>query len=191
MAQQEFLSKYPEDALSIVHDASASLCLSASQKWPDSQKPLLHRILIPVLRELLVRHPESMIERCLHQLKENYSATIDAIQQTLTLLLQLPGSLFAFYPLFVFVSPSNYVSQCSDGSLAEAEGAINKVDDFSLPFCQLKLQLLFDTASQEDVKDGIIDMMFKAAVSDVRAGKSHWLDLVSLANQDAVQQVCC
>jgi mediator of RNA polymerase II transcription subunit 12 len=92
--------------------------------------------------------------------------------------------------VFVFVSLSNYISQGSDGTLVEAEGAINKVNDFSLPFCQLKLQLLFDTASQEDVKDGVVDIMLKAAVADVRAGKSHWLDLVSLPNQDAVQQVC-
>jgi hypothetical protein len=96
MAQQEFLSKYPEEALSIVHDASASFCLSASQKRLASQKPLLHRVLIPVLRDLLVRHPEPMVDHCLHQLKENHSATIDAIQQTLNLLLELPGLLFTY-----------------------------------------------------------------------------------------------
>jgi mediator of RNA polymerase II transcription subunit 12 len=62
-------------------------------------------------------------------------------------------------------------------------------DDFSLPFCQLKLQLLFNMEGGEEVRNGIVDVMFKAAVADVRAGQTHWLDLVALMSQDAVQQV--
>ena len=62
--------------------------------------------------------------------------------------------------------------------------------DFSLPFCQLKLQMLFNAASGEEVKNGVVDVMFNAAVSDARANRSNWVGLVALMNQDAVQQVC-
>ena len=62
--------------------------------------------------------------------------------------------------------------------------------DFSLPFCQLKLQMLFNAASGEEVKNGVVDVMFNAAVTDARANRSNWVGLVALMNQDAVQQVC-
>lgn len=61
--------------------------------------------------------------------------------------------------------------------------------DFSLPFCQLKLQMLFNAASGEEVKDGVVDVMFKAAVADSRSNRSNWIGLVALMNQDAVRQV--
>jgi mediator of RNA polymerase II transcription subunit 12 len=62
-------------------------------------------------------------------------------------------------------------------------------DNFSLPFCQMKLQLLFNMEGGEEVKNSIVNVMFKAAVADVRAGQTHWLDLVALIGQEAVQQV--
>lgn len=63
-------------------------------------------------------------------------------------------------------------------------------NDFSLPFCQLKLQLLFHAQPGDEVKNNIVDVMFKAAVADSRSRKSHWVGLVNLMNQDAARQVC-
>lgn len=62
-------------------------------------------------------------------------------------------------------------------------------DDFSLPFCQLKLQILFNADSGEEARNSIADVMFKAAMTDVRAKRSHWVDLVALMSKDAVRQV--
>jgi len=70
------------------------------------------------------------------------------------------------------------------------EKVINMANDFSLPFCQLKLQILFNADSGEEIRNGIIDVMFKAAVTDVRARRSRWVDLVALMSKDAVRQVC-
>lgn len=62
-------------------------------------------------------------------------------------------------------------------------------NDFSLPFCQLKLQILFNAASGEEVKNGVLDVMFKMAVADSRLNRTNWVGLVDLMNQDAIRQV--
>jgi mediator of RNA polymerase II transcription subunit 12 len=54
----------------------------------------------------------------------------------------------------------------------------------------MKLQLLFNAESGEGMKNTIIDVMFRAAVADIQARKSHWADLVAMMSLDAVQQVC-
>ena len=63
------------------------------------------------------------------------------------------------------------------------------IDDFSLPFCQIKLQMLFNSESKGEIKNGNMDAVFKAAVADPGAKRSHWVDLVALMSQDAVRQV--
>jgi mediator of RNA polymerase II transcription subunit 12 len=62
-------------------------------------------------------------------------------------------------------------------------------NDFSLPFCQLKLQLLFNAKAGVEVRNDIVDVMFKAAVEDSRSKRSHWLGLVNLMSHDAARQV--
>lgn len=74
-------------------------------------------------------------------------------------------------------------------NVSEAEKVISLVDDFSLPFCQLKLQILFNAESKEEAKGDIVDVMFNAAVSDSGAKRSHWVNLVDLMSRDAVRQV--
>ena len=61
--------------------------------------------------------------------------------------------------------------------------------DFSLPFCQLKLQILFNAAAGDEVKNGVLDVMFKTAVADARLNRTNWIGLIALMNQDAVRQV--
>ena len=66
---------------------------------------------------------------------------------------------------------------------------MNMTNHFSLPFCQLKLQILFESKSEE-VKNGMVDAMFKTAVADVRASSRRWVDLVALMNDNMARQVC-
>lgn len=70
----------------------------------------------------------------------------------------------------------------------EAEKIINTVDDFSLPFCQMKLQMLFNVGSENKVKHDMVDVMLKAAFAD-SSKRTHWTGLVSLMSQDVVRQV--
>lgn len=75
--------------------------------------------------------------------------------------------------------------------IPEAERIILMTDDFSLPFCQLKLQMLFNAESGETAKNGIVDVMFNAAVKESRSkGGTNWVGLVGLMSHDAVRQVC-
>lgn len=62
-------------------------------------------------------------------------------------------------------------------------------DDFSLPFCQLKLQILFHKDSAKEDRNRIVDAMFKTAVADSRARKFHWVNLVTLMSPDAIRQL--
>lgn len=73
--------------------------------------------------------------------------------------------------------------------LLEVEKIISVTSDFSLPFCQLRLQILFNAESDEEVKNSIVDAMFKVAKAGARARNPHWVDLVSVLGQDAVRQV--
>ena len=73
--------------------------------------------------------------------------------------------------------------------LSEAVQAIQLANDFSLRSCQLKLRLLCTTQSTEETKSGILDIMFKTAVSNVRSGTSHWVDLISILGPDSAQKV--
>ncbi|GMF73480.1 unnamed protein product [Aspergillus oryzae] len=73
--------------------------------------------------------------------------------------------------------------------MSEAEKVVRMTDDFSLPFCQLKLQMLFNAESGRNVGNGIVDVMFKAAVEDTRSKGSNWVGFVGLMSQDIIRQI--
>jgi mediator of RNA polymerase II transcription subunit 12 len=84
--------------------------------------------------------------------------------------------------------------QSTDGHIemepsSQAERVILMNNDFSLPYCQLKLKLLFNAKAGNEVKNHIVDVMFKAAVTDSRSKRSHWVGLVSLMDHEAARQV--
>ena len=73
--------------------------------------------------------------------------------------------------------------------MSEAEKVVRMTDDFSLPFCQLKLQMLFNAETGRNVVNGIVDVMFKAAVEDTRSKGSNWVGFVGLMSLDVIRQV--
>jgi mediator of RNA polymerase II transcription subunit 12, fungi type len=73
--------------------------------------------------------------------------------------------------------------------LSSVEHAINCVNIFSLPFCQLKIQLLFNSGDGENFKQRISDVMLKAAVADIQSGRTNWLDLAAVMRDEVVQEV--
>ncbi|KAJ5819783.1 hypothetical protein N7474_005374 [Penicillium riverlandense] len=163
LAQQEFLSKNAEEALGIVSDAAASLNGSGPEKSE------LENSIVALLRDLLVRNSDSIAQNCMQKLVNQYPAAMGVLQKALGLLLGLPSQ---------------------PGSVtAEVEKLTTMADDFSLPFCQLKLQILFHTDSRNEDRDSIVDAMFKTAVADSRAQRLHWVDLVALMSPDAVRQI--
>ncbi|KXG45781.1 Mediator complex, subunit Med12 [Penicillium griseofulvum] len=166
LAQQEFLNKNSEEALKIVCDA-------ASSKTDDSSigHSKLEHSIVMLLRDLLVRHPECAAQNGIQKLIDQYPASLSIVQKALDLLLGVE-------------------SQYNGHSvLSKVEKLACMTDDFSLPFCQLKLQVLFHADSGSEDRTNIVDAMFKTAVSDCRAHRLHWVELVALMSPDAVRQI--
>ncbi|KAF4769390.1 hypothetical protein HAV15_008945 [Penicillium sp. str.  len=166
LAQQEFLNKNSEEALKIVCDAASSNAGSSSTGHTETE-----RSIVMLLRDLLVRHPECAAQNGMQKLMDQYPAALSIVQKALDLLLGIESQ--------------------SDGSsvLSKVEKLACMTDDFSLPFCQLKLQVLFHADSGSEDRTNIVDAMFKTAVSDCRAHRLHWVDLVALMSPDAVRQI--
>ncbi|CRG82980.1 Mediator of RNA polymerase II transcription subunit 12 [Talaromyces islandicus] len=171
LAQEEFLSKHANEVFTAIQDTAATMTRAPANDDASLQQ-LWSKRTVPLLREILVRHSGDDAQNYIHvMLKENPAAlgiARDALDQLL-----------------------NFDSEPSrnENSLSEAESTINMADNFSLPFCQMKLQMLFNTEAGDDVRNSIVDVMFKSAVADVQAGQTHWLDLVTLMSQEAVEQV--
>lgn len=166
LAQQEFLTKSSEEALGIVCDAAS--CSAGGSPITASE---LEGPMVELLRDLLVRNPGCAAQNSLQKLVDKYPAALSVIQKALDLLLGVesqPGS---------------------QSVLMEVEKLAGMTDDFSLPFCQLKLQVLFGADSATEDRASIVDAMFKTAVSDSRAHRLHWVDLVALMSPDAVRQI--
>lgn len=170
LAQQEFRTKHLEETLDVIRGAAASFGESEGPS-PDLRRNHLATSMVTLLCDLLTSEPGNAAEQCTQKLTEQHPAFLDALQNALDRLLALDSSGQA------------------ENNLSEAERVTGMTSDFSLPFCQLKLQMLFNAASGEEVKDGVVDVMFKMAVEDSRSNRTNWVGLVSLMNQDAVRQV--
>lgn len=175
MSQQEFLSKNAEEALGIVCDAAASL--TAGEPKVSARRSDVEASTVLLLRELLVRNPECTAQNCMQKFVKRNPAALGVLRKALDHLLN--------------VGTGDMQPQASSESSVtyEVEKLASTADDFSLPFCQLKLQVLFHEDSASEDRNSIVDAMFKTAVADSRAQKPHWVDLVALMSPDAVRQI--
>lgn len=184
LSQQEFLVKNSEEAFGIVRDAAAFL------QAGDSQAVARHRNLetlsVMLLRELLVRNPESAAETYVQKCLSQHPTVVGVLQKALDHLLS--GGAHQSH-LSVVIGGGHPKPSLESSVISEVEQLANMTDDFSLPFCQLKLQILFQKDSTKEDCNSFVDAMFKTVVADSRARKSHWVDLVALMTPDAVRQI--
>ncbi|KAL2853888.1 hypothetical protein BJY01DRAFT_206027 [Aspergillus pseudoustus] len=169
LARQEFLIKYPEAALDIIDDAAPLLDSRLQDSGAGPVRGELAESAAPLLCTLLSQNSSLVVEYCMQKLAHHSPFTI-ILEKAVDLLL-------------------GFDLQKETESRSQAEKVILMNNDFSLPFCQLKLQLLFNAKSGEEVKNNIVDVMFKAAVEDSRSKRSHWLGLVNLMSHDAARQI--
>ncbi|KAL4906912.1 hypothetical protein BDW74DRAFT_130027 [Aspergillus multicolor] len=169
LAQQEFLSKYPDETLNIINDAIPLFDSLSQVKSSGSKRADLPVCTAALLRTLLAQNPNLAPEYCMRKLADTSSFST-VIGRAVDALLGLD-------------------SDDGKAPISQAERVILMNNDFSLPFCQLKLQLLFNAKAGNAVKNHIVDVMFKAAVADSRFKKSHWVGLVNLMDQDAARQI--
>jgi mediator of RNA polymerase II transcription subunit 12 len=164
IAQEEFLHGHSHEALALLKDAVPHMTLGTQDLV--SSVPCV----VPLLSEIVVRHPED--------------ATLDNIR-----------ALMNAYPIFLPVVRKSLDLLLSDHQgnsdfLMETAITIKNTNHLSLPLCQMKMQILLDEKSDDSIRNSIVDLMYKSAVSDVRAGNTYWLDLVSTMGQEAAEQVC-
>ncbi|KAJ5548735.1 hypothetical protein N7513_005969 [Penicillium frequentans] len=166
LSQQEFLAKSFDEVLSIVCDAASSLDVGDARKRNDREASL-----VTLLRELLVRNPGCVEQSCMKKLVDQYPNAIGPLRKALDSLLGVDHQ----------KETSSVISQ--------VEKLTSTTDDLSLPFCQLKLQILFHQDSDNEDRNSIADAMFKTVVANSRAHNFHWVDLVALMSPDAVRQI--
>ncbi|KAF7591900.1 RNA polymerase II mediator complex subunit [Aspergillus hancockii] len=170
LAQQEFFVKHPQETLDIISDAVALVDSQEQNTGLDSKQSIITNCAIKLLDILLTQNPEITVQYCLQGFIGKHPTSMSVLQRALDNLL---GS-----------------NPCAGPStMSEAEKVVRMTDDFSLPFCQLKLQLLFNAESSGNVGNGIVDVMFKAAVEGTRSKGSNWIGFVGLMSQDVIRQI--
>ncbi|KAE8415119.1 mediator of RNA polymerase II transcription subunit 12 [Aspergillus pseudocaelatus] len=167
VAQQEFFLKHPQETLDIICDAVG---LVDSETGLNSEQPDISKCAIDLLDILLTQNPEVTVQYCLQGFIGKHSTSTTVLQRALDNLL-------------------GFDSLAGPCTMSEAEKVVRMTDDFSLPFCQLKLQMLFNAESGRNVGNGIVDVMFKAAVEDTRSKGSNWVGFVGLMSQDVIRQI--
>jgi mediator of RNA polymerase II transcription subunit 12 len=164
IAQEEFLHGHSHEALALLKDAIPHMTLETQDLV--SSVPSV----VPLLSEIIVRHAEDTTLDSIRALMKAYPILLPVVRESLDLLL------------------SDH--QSNPDFLMETAMTIQKTNHLSLPLCQMKLQILFDEKNDDSIRNSIVDLMYKSAVADVRAGNTYWLDLVSTMGQEAAEQVC-
>ncbi|RAH83067.1 mediator of RNA polymerase II transcription subunit 12 [Aspergillus japonicus CBS 114.51] len=170
LAQQEFLAKHPEESLDIIRDAVPLIAPENTGAIYGPRRDDLTECATMLLQLLLTQNPERIVQSCLQKFIGQHTASTALLQKALDSLL-------------------GFDSDASDKTTPDAEKVIRMNNDFSLPFCQLKLQLLFNAEAAGQDNNSIVDVMFKAAVADTKSHNDHWYGLVSLMSHDAIQQI--
>ncbi|KAI2352458.1 RNA polymerase II mediator complex subunit [Ophidiomyces ophidiicola] len=74
--------------------------------------------------------------------------------------------------------------------IQQSHVVIDLIDEFSLPSCLIKLQLLLDATPNEDVaRNGVVDSLFKTAEIDIRNGERRWLEVLKVLPVTAAQLI--
>ncbi|PGG98881.1 hypothetical protein AJ79_08757 [Helicocarpus griseus UAMH5409] len=168
IARQEYVKQYSGEALSLTQDLLEEVSKDgAESSLKQGGTDLVNATSIPLLCEIVVRQPGIVGADCADRLLEKFPACMNLTNQALSVLL---GSRF-------------------ENGLAAAEETIESINDFSLPFCLMKLRLLFASECDEDVKGRIYDFVFEAAKSNVQKGQSYWVDVVGTLHADAAQEI--
>ncbi|WEW57508.1 RNA polymerase II mediator complex subunit [Emydomyces testavorans] len=78
----------------------------------------------------------------------------------------------------------------SQAGSQRTQSIVDLIDDFSLPYCLMKLQLLLDAKPDEEAaKSDIVDVLLKKAESDVLDGERRWIEVLSVLPVNAAQLI--
>lgn len=88
MSQEEFVKKHPENALGVIQD-TVSVFFAQTACSTSSFTQSLGPYLSPLLRDLMVQHPESVTQRALSELVKLFPALSHIVRLTLDLILNV------------------------------------------------------------------------------------------------------
>ncbi|ODH15604.1 hypothetical protein ACO22_06425 [Paracoccidioides brasiliensis] len=166
MAQQEYVRLFPSQALSLLQDLLAGVSQAIAESPKRAGGDPLGDSVKPLLSEIAVRHPHVLGMDGSDRLLEKFPDCMKFTSQALSMLLTIP-----------------------DGSVLDAaKETIASINDFSRPFCLMKLRLLF-VESDVESKKRIYDLVYEAAKSDIQQGLSDWIHVVSTLHADAAMEI--
>lgn len=185
LAQQEFFSKNTNEILEII--CSAASGLDSGELDASSRQINVEDSIVLLLREIIVRNPDCAEQSSMKRLINEHPAATNALQKALDGLLGVDSNKGMWHEPYKITKAN--VIHLDNSIMLEVEKLASTTDDFSLPFCQMKLQVLFRGESGGDEQNNIVEAMFKTVVADSRARKLHWVDLVALMSPESVCQI--
>ncbi|KAF3482318.1 uncharacterized protein GIQ15_05077 [Arthroderma uncinatum] len=179
IARQEFILKNCRGIVGTIRDAIMDA--SASQSTIDSSmQEQWNKSIFPLLCEIIVRHANIAKDECVKWVTEKFPTGVRLLTQTLNNLLSV-GSGNSNDPDRALPAPQQVAQQ-------QTLDIIQRIDDFSLPFCLIKLQLLVAGADAAG-KENVLDPVFAAAEVDVKNGLSRWVDVITVLDDEGRRQI--
>ncbi|KAK2878232.1 hypothetical protein FQN49_001033, partial [Arthroderma sp. PD_2] len=178
IARQEFILKNCCGIVSTIRDAIMDAPTSHSA-FDGSLQEQWNSSIFPLLCEIIVRHSNVAKDECVKWVTEKFPTGVRLLTLTLDSLLGV-GS-----------GNGNDPGRALPGSQQVQQQTleiIQRIDDFSLPFCLIKLQLLVAGADAAG-KENVLEPVFAAAETDVKNGLSRWGDVITVLDDEGRRQI--
>ncbi|KAM5476860.1 RNA polymerase II mediator complex subunit [Microsporum audouinii] len=197
ISRQEFIIKHFCGIVGTIRDvlidasaSNSSIDGTLQEQWNKS--------IFPLLCELIVRHSKVAKDECVKWVTEKFPTGLRLLAQTLDSLLNVESSNGNFDVLQSFngyIATDTNLHADFDRALPDSQsvqqqalGIIQRIDDFSLPFCLVKLQLLLAGADATG-RENVLDPIFSAAEMDVKKGLSRWLEVITVLDDEGRRQI--
>ncbi|EEP75612.1 predicted protein [Uncinocarpus reesii 1704] len=167
IAREDYITQHSYNALGLINETFAEItgCSTTDiyqvvEKWTPS--------ILPLLCDIIVQNLNTFGPEGAGRIVEEFPNCVNAIHQALDILL---GSR-------------------SQAGEQKTQSIVELIDDFSLSYCLTKLRLLLETESNGDTtRSSIVNLLFKTAESDVRAGERRWLEVLNVLPINAAQLI--
>lgn len=185
IARKDYVTQHVQDAIGLVNEALlASDAISNGIHEAEQRIPSI----VPLICELIIRNLSISGAEGARRVVEEFPLCANAIHRVLDVLLGLEAHGIRILCLACFLYDANQRLEIPGPQ--KAQSIVELLDDFSLPFCLIKLQLLLESKTdEEETKNSIVDLLFRTAEMDVRNGERRWLEVLTVLPVNAAQLV--
>lgn len=148
-----------------------------------------------LLRYLLVSHTAAVLDSFIPAAQQKSPAAAMNISQIINSLLDPDNETGRRYPYTSVVSPLTSIDLSSSDPEIQVMRLMEMADEFSLPFCQLKLRQLIElrkdaiSHSADGTQINIATALFEGAKSAVANGNTTWPIFLSVLEDGTARQV--